>query len=241
MFPRKRFYTTRDLFEEAEEVRQLPVSEYAAKLIDSISKMRGIPPQQVLDEILAYWHAKGEIETELTEFVEKFSTIEFNKLTPEAVQVLAMFLWIVEWFNKQQALNSLRLLNLTQMIQPITIYQQPPAPSPAPAPTPSPTPVEAPPAVTYSPSIIPPELQSKLEEVIREGYSKYIEKIINRLSGAETTDVKRMMMDEMMPMVKQMVNVISTTLQAILMPKQQQQIETRPPSEEEKKILEQLD
>lgn len=245
--PRKRIYTTRDLFggETPEEIRHLPVSEYAAKLIDAISTMRGIPPQQVLDEILAYWHVKGEIENELADFAEKFSQIEFGKLTPEAVQVLAMFLWVVEWFNKQQALSSLRLLNLTQMIQPITIYQQPPpaptpvAPAPAPAPTTTPEVISAPPP--SPPSLIPPELLSKLEEVLAEDYRKRVEKLVERLSGEETTDIKKVMMDEMMPMVKQMINILSTTLPAILTPKQQQQSETRAPSEEEKKILDQLD
>jgi len=237
-----RRFTIRDFEEPVEEqpqARVLPVSEYAARFLESVANLRGITPQQALDEIIAYHHMKGEIDTDMKELFDSLSEVDFSKLTPEAIRVMNLILSLTERFSRLQTLAALRVLNLYSLIQPIQVVQQqvtaPPAP-PAPS-TPSQA-VEIP-VETAQPSIIPENFRQRIENAIMSGFERYLEKVCQRLEQPETTDVKKVFQEEMMPMVKQMVNSITSILMNMTQPKQQQ-VETRPPSEEEKKILEAL-
>jgi hypothetical protein len=125
------------------------------------------------------------------------------------------------------------------MVQPIQVVQQvSPTPTPSPpapsAPAPS---VEIP--VGEETSMIPESFRQRIENAIMSGFEKYLEKVCQRLEQPETTDVRKAFLEEMTPMVKQMVNSISSILMNMTQP-QPQHVETRPPSEEEKKILETL-
>jgi len=234
----KRIYTARDLFDEAQQQRTLPVSEYAASFLETVARMRGITPQQALDEIIAYHHVKGEIETEIKRLMDEFSQIDFSQLNSEAVKTLFMILSLTERHSVLQSLISLRLMNLTQMVQPVYVYQQA-----------TPTPVYYPPPMAEIPSetggetgsgrLLPPELTKRLEESILSGFQKYIDRVCEKLaSPSESRSLKQAMMEEMIPMMRQMVQTIQSVMTASLTPKQQQtQIPERKLTEEERKQL----
>jgi len=235
--PRK-YFSFREFEEEAEsQPRMIPVSDYAARFLESVAQLRGIPAQQVLDEIIAYHHVKGEIDTEMKSLFEEIAELDFSKLTPEAMKVAFGFLNLAERYNRLQTLAAIRMLNAFSMVQPIQVVQQV-----SPTSTPSP-PAAAPsaeiPVETAPPSMIPESFRERIENAIVTGFEKYLEKVCQRIEQPEPTDIRKIFQEEMMPMVKQMVSSISSILMNMTQPKPQQVVE-RPPSEEEKKIIEAL-
>jgi len=232
--PRK-YFSFRDFEEEESQPRMLPVSDYAARFLESAASLRGITPQQALDEIIAYHHMKGEIDTEMKELFDSLSEVDFSKLTPDAIKVMNMILSLTERFSRLQTLAALRVLNLYSLIQPIQVVQQQvTAPSP-----PSPATTTEIPVETAPSSMIPESFRERIENAIVTGFEKYLEKVCQRLEQPEPTDIRKIFQEEMMPMVKQMVSSISSILMNMTQPKPQQVVE-RPPSEEEKKIIEAL-